>query len=152
MRADHRYRLTALFQTQPGWPHMRGWHQHFLSCIQPHQRNQGATKKHWCWTHAEMKESARSLRCKHQPLERVFMHEYFFNRRSCMFLKKGRNTKPLQSRSESLLIVVFSFFFHFVVQLISLYYLMAVPLRVLSQQSSVLIRRFEESTRTSGFV
>lgn len=43
-------------------------------------------------------------------------------------------------------------FFHFVVQLISLYYLMAVLFRALSKDPSVLIFRFEASSQTSGFV
>lgn len=43
-------------------------------------------------------------------------------------------------------------FFHFVVQLISLYYLMAVLFRALSKDSSVPIFRFEASSQTSGFV
>ena len=43
-------------------------------------------------------------------------------------------------------------FIHFVVRLISMYYLMAMLFRVLSKRSSVMIFRFEASSRTSGFV
>lgn len=119
-----------------------------LHCTQPHQRNQGATKN----IAPGHMQRWKSL------LDPCGANTSHWKKYSCVsifsIISLACFKKP-ETQNHWIVDLNLRFrvrFFHFVVQLISLYYLMAMLFRVLSKESSVLIFRFEASSQTSGFV